>query len=126
MTKTIIPPTPGPWHVNGYNLTQVIKVEDGPDRAGRAYVDGRHQEVIADVGRDNEMTWGERHANARLLAASPRLIAFAERVRGLCARQANLLSTATDEDRKRFVREVYTLWNTDGIDAVAQATGEEA
>lgn len=64
--------TPGPWDINGYNLGQVIKVKPGPDKQGRSYVDGRHQEVIANT-IDNDMTWGEQHANARLISAAPDL-----------------------------------------------------
>lgn len=35
------------WHLNGFNLSEVIVIRDGPDAQGRNYVDGRHQISIA-------------------------------------------------------------------------------
>lgn len=35
------------WHLNGFNLCEVIVIHDGPDSLGRTYVDGRHQHSIA-------------------------------------------------------------------------------
>lgn len=31
------------WHLNCYNLSEVIVVRDGPDAMCRTYVDGRHK-----------------------------------------------------------------------------------
>lgn len=39
--------TLGRVDVNGHNLTQVIKISDGADPAGRKYVDGRWQYAVA-------------------------------------------------------------------------------
>jgi len=65
-------------------------------------------------------------ANARLLSASKKLLSFAERIHQACAVQANLLSTASEADRSRFIAEVYAQWNDHGRFAVAEATGKEA
>jgi hypothetical protein len=35
------------WHLNGFNLCEVIVIHDGPDALGRNYADGRHQHSIA-------------------------------------------------------------------------------
>lgn len=35
------------WHLNGFNMSEVIVIRDGPDPQGRHYVDGRHQISIA-------------------------------------------------------------------------------
>jgi hypothetical protein len=35
------------WHLNGFNMSEVIVIRDGPDQQGRRYVDGRHQISIA-------------------------------------------------------------------------------
>lgn len=42
------------WHLNGFNLSTIIVVRDGPDDNGQTYVDGRHQYTIArfDTVRD--------------------------------------------------------------------------
>lgn len=34
------------WHLNGFILTSVIIVRDGPDANGRNYIDGRHQVTV--------------------------------------------------------------------------------
>lgn len=56
--------TPIPWDINAYNLTSIIKVKEGPDAKGNTYVDGRHSVKIANVMGEDDLTWGERHANA--------------------------------------------------------------
>lgn len=35
------------WHLNGFNMSEVIVIRDGADARGRHYVDGRHQISIA-------------------------------------------------------------------------------
>jgi hypothetical protein len=35
------------WHLNGFNMSEVIVIRDGPDAQGHRYVDGRHQISIA-------------------------------------------------------------------------------
>lgn len=35
------------WHLNGFNMCEVIVIREGPDPQGRHYVDGRHQISIA-------------------------------------------------------------------------------
>lgn len=59
--------TPTPWDINAYNLTSIIKVKPGPDSKGNTYVDGRHSVKIANVMGEDDMTWGERHANAAFI-----------------------------------------------------------
>jgi hypothetical protein len=51
--------TPGPWHVAKGGLGREIRADDGP--------------FIASV-YDSTFTYGERNANARLLAAAPDLL----------------------------------------------------
>lgn len=41
-------PEPETWHLNGFNMTEVIVIRDGPDAAGKRYRDGRHQVKVAD------------------------------------------------------------------------------
>lgn len=36
------------WHLNGFNMSQVIIIRDGPDDKGRSYTDGRHQVTVGD------------------------------------------------------------------------------
>jgi len=54
------PHTPGPWHVSKAFVCREIRADDGP--------------FIASV-YDHTMTYGERNANARLIAAAPALLA---------------------------------------------------
>lgn len=61
--------------------------------------------------------------DARLIAASPKLLAFAEAIRNSCAVQANLCSTATEEERTQFIHSIYVLWNDHGLIAVDEAKG---
>ncbi len=75
--------TPGPWDINGFNLTQVIRIQDGPNRQGQTFLDGRHQETIANCGKDHEAPIEERIANARLIAAAPDLLEALEALAGL-------------------------------------------
>lgn len=35
------------WHLNGFNLCEVIVIRDGPDERGHRYIDGRHQVRVA-------------------------------------------------------------------------------
>ncbi len=35
------------WHLNCFNMSEVIVIRDGSDPQGRRYVDGRHQISIA-------------------------------------------------------------------------------
>lgn len=35
------------WHLNGFNMSEVIVIRSGPDPQGRNYVDGRHQISVA-------------------------------------------------------------------------------
>lgn len=51
--------TPGPWHVAKGGLGREIRADDGP--------------FIASV-YDHTFTYGERNANARVLAAAPELL----------------------------------------------------
>ena len=66
--------TPAPWHLNAFNLAEVIVIRDGAAPDGTKYIDGRHQERVAMVGTDNTATWNERYANALLIAAAPELL----------------------------------------------------
>lgn len=31
------------WHLNGFNLSEIIVIRDGPAPDGKTYLDGRHQ-----------------------------------------------------------------------------------
>ena len=59
-----------------------------------------------------------------LADAAQELLDFALALRAICGKQANILSTASDLERREFVRRVYKLVNTDGNDAIAKATGD--
>lgn len=59
--------TPTPWDINAFNMTSIIKVKPGPDSKGNTYIDGRHSVKIANVMGEDDMTWGERHANAEFI-----------------------------------------------------------
>ncbi len=72
--------TPGPWHINAYNKAEVIVIRDGAAPDGKTYIDGRHQERVAMVGTDNTATWGERYANAKIIAAAPLMYDALERL----------------------------------------------
>jgi len=63
--------TPGPWSRNGFNLSQIIVVRDGPAPDGKTYVDGRHQITVADFQRieDAEFAVTACNAHDELVAA---------------------------------------------------------
>lgn len=74
----------GRWDINAYNLAQVIKIKDGPDRDGREYRDGRHQETVANVGFDGQ-PWEERNRMTRAICVTPEALALARKVARLNA-----------------------------------------
>jgi hypothetical protein len=47
-------------------------------------------------------------------------------LRAICGRQANMLSTATDAERRDFIRRVYELVNGEGNTAIAKTFGDGA
>lgn len=61
-------------------------------------------------GYDAPKNWVEAQANARLIAAAPDMLAMLWRIKNTMPH--NLLSTATDEDRKQFCIDLIKVWNT--------------
>lgn len=58
---------PEKWHLNGFNLCEVIIIRDGPDAQGRHYIDGRHQvrvKLFEDIASASEAV----HAHNSALA----------------------------------------------------------
>lgn len=55
------------WHINGFNLSEVIVIRDGPDVKGHHYVDGRHQISIAKFDTAEEAREFCNQHNAALL-----------------------------------------------------------
>lgn len=55
--------TPTPWHRNAYNLSSLIKINDGADENGHTYIDGRHQVKIASFTTVTDAAFAERAVN---------------------------------------------------------------
>jgi hypothetical protein len=49
------------------------------------------------------------------------LLAFAKNIKHACALQANLLSTASDLERRKFIELVYAIYNDQGSVAIEKA-----
>jgi hypothetical protein len=58
------------------------------------------------------------------MGASPELLGVALSLRAICGRQANILSTASDAERRDFINRIYELVNGDANAAIAKATGD--
>lgn len=56
--------TPLPWHRNAYNLTSIIKINNGPDGNGHHYVDGRHQIKLATFQSVTDAEYAVRACNS--------------------------------------------------------------
>ena len=102
-------PTPGMWAVSGYDTTTVIAIQNGPDRAGHEYIDGRHQYTISRPGDVSDIY--EKEANARLFASAK--------------------DTAAERDRLKAALEILTRelapWLTTadaGLPAVVKTLGD--
>ncbi len=54
------------------------------------------------------------------------LLAVANSLHAICSAQANLCSTASEEERLRFIHAIYDLWNGPGCEAMAKAKGQAA
>ncbi len=65
----------------------------------------------------------EAKANACIIAAAPELLEACEILQRICGIQANLASTASDTDKKRFIGMVYELCNEIVNPAIAKARG---
>jgi len=61
--------------------------------------------------------------DANLTAAGPELLKVVHALRKICGRQANILSTATHDERRDFISRVFDLVNGDGNAAITKATG---
>ena len=59
------------WHLNGFNMSSVIVIRDGPDPQGRSYVDGRHQIEVARFDTVEEARRAVEERNAALGHDSP-------------------------------------------------------
>jgi hypothetical protein len=117
---------------------------DGPQEINRAQREDRpkpHQikanaskqtllEELAEIDAvyaEGEVTaeYEKRGAEIVTLAnAAPELLAVVLFLRAICGRQANILSTASEAERRDFINRVYDLINGDGNDVIAKATGD--
>lgn len=63
-----------------------------------------------------------KKADAQLIEAAPDLLATLKQA-GDCFGQHNLLSTATDEERREALKRFFTWWNHAAISAITKAGG---
>lgn len=59
------------WHLNGFDLSSVIVIRDGPDAKGHSYLDGRHQITVARFDTVEEARRAVEKHNAALGSDSP-------------------------------------------------------
>lgn len=57
--------TPTPWYINGFDLSQIISIQEGKDPDGRSYLDGRYQVPVANMQFHAFMDQQEVIANAK-------------------------------------------------------------
>jgi hypothetical protein len=60
-------------------------------------------------------------ATAQIITVSPELLEMAKLIRKACGVQANLNSTATQEERSRFISSVFDAMNNVGTPALMKA-----
>ena len=77
------------WHVNAYDMTQIIVIRDGPDPAGQIFDNDRHQRIVG------------RFVTARDAMAAAQSRAIAEDVIQACG-----MAGADDAELGRKVREI--------------------
>lgn len=88
--------TPGPWEVSAGDIWPKF---------------GNPRVKIATTTKPSPMNLIDWQANARLLAEAPTLFAVTQLIGMACAHQANLLSTATQDERNHFINTIYDIWN---------------
>lgn len=116
--------TPGPW--------EHLKMRIGPnekDRRCGIVINGPEPKPknelpvrICDM-RTGDKSYSEMQCNARLIAAAPDLLKFAQGIEAaIQATGHNLNSTATREERSRFISNILDAWNNGGYAAIDKAT----
>jgi hypothetical protein len=110
--------TPGPW----YTIGKPIIHENHPCKGMIAVVadreaSGRGDRYVAFAAYD------EAEANARLVAAAPELLDVAKLLTRACGIQANLLSTASDAERRDFIKIIFKICDEVAAPAIAKAEG---
>lgn len=117
--------TPGPWKISQSRelFTNALVIY-------RLHEDGYKGHIVtqlcnpASYKKCKNFTPEEQLANARLIAAAPELLEVAMLIHQTCRVQANLLSTATQEERDRFIRRVYEICNAFAYSAITKAETE--
>lgn len=106
--------TPGPWTAEEART----EIDYRTYRIGQEH----STETLAnahDLGRGRV---GEAHDNARLIAAAPDLLTFAQAIESVVMSTGhNLNSTATREERSAFISRILKAWNTNHA-AITKAT----
>lgn len=105
--------TPGPWNIAAGSETSIISI-DG------VLIGSASQKT----GRRNHLPEKKTaKANAKLIAAAPDLLKFAQGIEvAIQATGHNLNSTATREERSRFISNIVDAWNNGGYAAIDKAT----
>jgi hypothetical protein len=99
--------TPGPW---------VAEPEEASEHRGIAICAPANGWIVATITPEDdrqadEIDW----ANARLIAESPNLAGVLEAAHACFNSQHNLLSTATDDERKVVVENFLNWWNSKAL-----------
>lgn len=102
--------TPGPWAVCSTNCEDV---------RANGYLLFAGQMPLVDPVAANP----EGKANARLIAAAPELLDVAKLLTRACGIQGNLLSTASDPERRELVKIIFEICNEVAAPAIAKAEG---
>jgi hypothetical protein len=114
--------TPGPW-----GISQLKEIFDNALVIYRLHEDGYKGHIVthlcdpANYQKCKNFTPEEQMANAHLIAAAPELLRAAKLTHEACRVQANLLSTATQEERDRFISHIYEICNDFAYPAIAKA-----
>lgn len=106
--------TSGPWNLDGSSFAHTIRAN------------GIHIATTAMIVYARSNGVHEEYANACLIAAGPELLLALQQAATCFNDQHNLLSTATNEDRRRVVENFIAWWNNTGRMTLAKAEGRSS
>lgn len=93
-------------------------------KEGETFKDAQKGEVVCTFPETTTRTAEKTAERVRLIIASPGLLRFAEAVEQVVLSSGhNLCSTATAEERTRFISGIIDAWNNGGYEALDQTRG---
>lgn len=109
--------TPVPWVIEAsYSELFVVQRRCGNPKFDKLI-------CSLDISRSDLNRTEQAYADACLIAAAPDLLGVIKKLGDICGMQSNLLSTATDKEKDKFIKLVYDLYNLMGVEAITKATG---